>query len=219
MGRVVAALLRGDAPYATGSVINVDGGLSLPRDPDLQHIGPGAWGSGHRATACCTMTERLLVSEVRHVRSDDSGDVRDDGTAGGRTRETTVRAFVFTATGASGEHTPEEQGRLDAVQRRARRARKKKGITLVNSRADANLTIEVVSREQGEEPGGGYGGKSIAKMGDTIIRLHLKSGEEESDLKGMGQGTWGRAAKDAADRIVEWIARREPTRKKSAVGS
>ncbi len=31
VGRIVAALLRGDAPYATGSIINVDGGLSLPR--------------------------------------------------------------------------------------------------------------------------------------------------------------------------------------------
>lgn len=31
VARVVAALLRGDAPYATGSVITVDGGLSLPR--------------------------------------------------------------------------------------------------------------------------------------------------------------------------------------------
>ena len=31
VGRVVAALLRGDAPYATGSIIDVDGGLSLPR--------------------------------------------------------------------------------------------------------------------------------------------------------------------------------------------
>jgi 3-oxoacyl-[acyl-carrier protein] reductase len=31
VGRVVAALLRGDAPYATGSVITVDGGLSIPR--------------------------------------------------------------------------------------------------------------------------------------------------------------------------------------------
>jgi NAD(P)-dependent dehydrogenase (short-subunit alcohol dehydrogenase family) len=30
VGRVVAALLRGDAPYATGSVIHVDGGLALP---------------------------------------------------------------------------------------------------------------------------------------------------------------------------------------------
>jgi NAD(P)-dependent dehydrogenase (short-subunit alcohol dehydrogenase family) len=31
VGRVVAALARGDAPYATGSVIHVDGGLSIPR--------------------------------------------------------------------------------------------------------------------------------------------------------------------------------------------
>lgn len=31
VGRAVAALLRGDAPYATGSILNVDGGLSLPR--------------------------------------------------------------------------------------------------------------------------------------------------------------------------------------------
>ena len=31
VGRTVCALLRGDLPYATGSVIHVDGGLSLPR--------------------------------------------------------------------------------------------------------------------------------------------------------------------------------------------
>lgn len=31
VGRVVAALLRGDLPYSTGSVITVDGGLSIPR--------------------------------------------------------------------------------------------------------------------------------------------------------------------------------------------
>jgi NAD(P)-dependent dehydrogenase (short-subunit alcohol dehydrogenase family) len=31
VGRVVAAALRGDLPYATGSVILVDGGLTLPR--------------------------------------------------------------------------------------------------------------------------------------------------------------------------------------------
>jgi 3-oxoacyl-[acyl-carrier protein] reductase len=30
VGRAVAALLRGDLPYATGSIINVDGGLSIP---------------------------------------------------------------------------------------------------------------------------------------------------------------------------------------------
>jgi len=31
VGRLVAALARGDLAYATGSVINVDGGLSIPR--------------------------------------------------------------------------------------------------------------------------------------------------------------------------------------------
>ena len=31
IGRTVAALVRGDFPYATGSVIHVDGGLALPR--------------------------------------------------------------------------------------------------------------------------------------------------------------------------------------------
>ena len=133
----------------------------------------------------------------------------------GTDRETTVRAFVYTATGASGEHTPEEQGRLDAVRDMREALEKKKGITLVNTREDANLLIEVVGREQREDPGGGpFGGKAVTRMGDTIIRLHLKSGDQESDLKGLGQGTWGRAAKDAADRIVKWIARREPPRKK-----
>ncbi len=31
VGRAVAALVRGDLPYATGTVVTVDGGLSLPR--------------------------------------------------------------------------------------------------------------------------------------------------------------------------------------------
>ena len=31
VGRVVASLARGDVPYATGSVIHIDGGLSVPR--------------------------------------------------------------------------------------------------------------------------------------------------------------------------------------------
>src|SRR5437660_1517870 len=131
----------------------------------------------------------------------------------GADKVTSVRAYVFTATGASGQQA-EEQGRLDAVKDMREALGKKKGITLVDSRADANLLIEVVSREDRSEPGaaGPFGGKTVTRMGDTIIRLHLKSGDEESDLKGIGQGTWGRAAKDAADRVVKWIARREPPR-------
>jgi 3-oxoacyl-[acyl-carrier protein] reductase len=31
VGRAVASLIRGDMPYATGTIVNVDGGLSIPR--------------------------------------------------------------------------------------------------------------------------------------------------------------------------------------------
>jgi NAD(P)-dependent dehydrogenase (short-subunit alcohol dehydrogenase family) len=31
VGRAVAALVRGDVPYATGTIVNVDGGLAIPR--------------------------------------------------------------------------------------------------------------------------------------------------------------------------------------------
>ena len=31
VGRVVASLISGDMPYATGSVVHVDGGLAVPR--------------------------------------------------------------------------------------------------------------------------------------------------------------------------------------------
>ncbi len=31
VGKAVAALVRGDVPYATGTIIHVDGGLSIPR--------------------------------------------------------------------------------------------------------------------------------------------------------------------------------------------
>ena len=72
--------------------------------------------------------------------------------------------------------------------------------------------MEIVGREQKEAVQGPFGGKAITPLGDTIIRLHLRSGDHESDMKGMGQGTWGRAAKDAADRILKWIARWEPSR-------
>lgn len=135
--------------------------------------------------------------------------------AQGADKLTSVRAFVFTATSASGQATPEEQGRLDAVRDVREALAKKKGISIVADRASANLLVEVVGREQREEPQGGFGGKAITRMGGTIIRLHLKSGDAESDVKGMGQGTWGRAAKDAADRILKWIARREPARSKT----
>lgn len=125
---------------------------------------------------------------------------------------TSVRAYVFTDLSPSGERSAEEQGRLDAVREVKEALAKKKGISLVDRREDATLVVQITDREQGEEGQGPFGGKSITSFGDRIIRMHLSSGEHESDIKGSGQGTWGRAAKDAADRILKWIARYEPKR-------
>lgn len=126
---------------------------------------------------------------------------------------TSVRVFVFTAVAASGaERSQDERERLGAVDDMREALRHKKGITVVDEPSSANVQMEVLGREQRDESAGAFGGKSITRMGDTIIRLHVKSGDDEVDLKGMGQGTWGRAAKDAADRFMKWIARREPKR-------
>src|SRR5215203_2896237 len=125
---------------------------------------------------------------------------------------TSVRVFVFTATDMGVERSADEKDRLAAVADMREALEHKKGITVVRTRDESNVQMEVMGREQREEPTGSFGGKSITRMGDTIIRLRVKSGDDESELKGMGQGTWSRAAKDGADRFMKWIARREPKR-------
>jgi hypothetical protein len=126
-----------------------------------------------------------------------------------------VRVYVYTSQSASGQHTDEEKERLKAVDDMRDALRKKKGLAIVDDRSQADVLVEVVGREQREPPLGGFGGKTITPMGDTIIRVHTVWGEEQADLKGIGQGTWGRAAKDAADRILKWIARLEQKHKDS----
>jgi hypothetical protein len=118
-----------------------------------------------------------------------------------------VRVYVFTAQAAEGQRSDDEKGRLDSVRELREALERKKGLTIVSDRSDATVVVEVLGREEREGPMGGFGGKTVTRMGDTIIRVRVTSGREESDLKGIGQGTWGRAAKDAADRIVKWIGR------------
>ena|SRR5690349_8676925 len=125
---------------------------------------------------------------------------------------TSVRVYVYTETAANSTRSPEETERLGAVSDMRDALRRKKGITVVDDRTQANVEMEVLGRERREEPPGSFGGKSVTRMGDTIIRVRVKSGSEESELKGMGLGTWGRAANDAAERFLKWIARREPRR-------
>jgi hypothetical protein len=125
---------------------------------------------------------------------------------------TTVRVFVFTEMASGASRPADEPERVEAVADMRDALKRKKGITVVDDRVQANVHMEVTGRERRDEPAGSFGGKSVTRMGDTIIRLRVKSGDEETELKGMGLGTWGRAANDAADRFLKWIARREPKR-------
>ncbi len=129
---------------------------------------------------------------------------------------TTVRAYVFTDTSSTGAPSADEQGRIEGVRELKDALSKKKGISLVDRKEDATLLVEVTGREVQDESEGPFGGKKITSLGETILRFHLSSGGQESDLKGIGQGSPAHAAKDAADRILKWIARREPVRKSAS---
>ena len=115
------------------------------------------------------------------------------------------RVFVFTDT-KSTPPTEEEQGRLDSVRDVRVELGKKAGLVIVQSAEEATVLVEVIARER-REAGGGFGGASVTPLGDTMLRLHLKSGEHETDVKGVSPGTWGRAAKDAVDKAFKWIVR------------
>lgn len=122
------------------------------------------------------------------------------------------RVYVFTAEGTARQPTDEEKSRVDAVRELRDALAKKKELQVVDNRADADVIVEVMDREEQEGPEGGFGGKTITNMNNTIIRVRVShaSGGEPSELKGMGLGL-GRADKDLVDRIVKWVQRDEPS--------
>ncbi len=117
------------------------------------------------------------------------------------------RVFVFTVEPKERPPTEEEQGRLDSVRDVREALERKAGIVLVPTAAEAQVLVEVVGREKRDAPVGGFGGAGLTPPIETIDRLHLKLGEHEIDIKGVGPAYWARATKDAADRAVRWIAR------------
>jgi hypothetical protein len=117
------------------------------------------------------------------------------------------RVFVFTAEPKAAHPTDEEQGRLDSVRDVREVLEKKAGIVLVPTAAEAQVLVEVTGREEREAPLGGFGGTVLTKPIEAILRIHIKIGEHETDVKGSAKGYWSRAAKDAVDRALPWIAR------------
>jgi hypothetical protein len=125
------------------------------------------------------------------------------------------RVFVFTAEPKAETATEDEQGRLDSVKDVHDALAHKAGLTMVTSASEATVLVEVMQRER-TEAGGGFGGASVTPLGEVLIRLHLKFGEHETDIKGVSAGYWGRAAKDAADRAFKWIVRIDNMPKRGA---
>jgi hypothetical protein len=121
------------------------------------------------------------------------------------------RVFVYTAEAKDDVKTEEEQGRLDSVRDMREALNHNSKIVLVSDASAAQVLVEVVGREKREAPVGGFGGTVVTPLVETIVRLHVKFGEHETEIKGLGKAYWARAAKDAADRLVKWIMRMAAT--------
>jgi hypothetical protein len=131
-------------------------------------------------------------------------------------KRATIKVYVFTSLGASADRTEEEKGRLDAVREMRDAIAHQKGLTVVDEASQADVRVEVVNRETHDLGDGGFGGRKVTPLDEKIIRLHATWGDAQSDIKGIAPGYWGRAAKDAAERLRKWalrIAEQLPARK------
>jgi hypothetical protein len=66
------------------------------------------------------------------------------------------------------------------------------------------MVVEIVNREERDSAQGGFGGKSLTKFRETILRIRVKAGEDQSELKGIGRPSWAAAAKDVAKQLSSW---------------
>ena len=119
-----------------------------------------------------------------------------------------VRIFVFTAQAAESTSPDEaQQARRSAVKELKDQLRHKAGLSIVDDRSQADVVIEVIELEERDAGDGGFGGAKLTPLVNSILRLHLTAGENQTDIKGMGPGSGSRAAKDAADRVLKWVVR------------
>jgi len=121
-----------------------------------------------------------------------------------------TRVYVYTARAASGVVTEEEQERLDSVKDVSDALRRHSKVVLVSDANQAEVLVEVTGREKRDAPGGGFGGKVLTPPVEMIVRIRAVSGQDSVEIKGVGGAYWGRAAKDAAERLLKWITRVAP---------
>jgi hypothetical protein len=118
-----------------------------------------------------------------------------------------ARVYVFTAETAASPASTDRTEREEAVNDLRDALGKKKGISIVDDQADADVKIEVLKCEALDMGSGGFGGEAITPLDEKVIHLHAVSAVDQADFKGTAPGYWNRAAKDAADRLEKWIER------------
>jgi hypothetical protein len=116
-----------------------------------------------------------------------------------------VRVFVTTAQSADAAGSDEEKGRLEVVADLQELLRGKSQFALVQTAAEAGVVVEVLNREERDMAQGGFGGASLTKFRQTIVRTKVSAGADQSELKGVGQGSWKSAAKDLVERLSKWV--------------
>lgn len=131
--------------------------------------------------------------------------------APGREARPAPRVFVYTVETKDVVKNEEERGRLDSVRDVRDALGRSSKVVLVPDATTAQVLVEVVGREKRDGSLGGFGGTVVTPPIETIVRLRVTFGDHETEIKGVAQGYWGRAAKDAAERLVKWITRNAAT--------
>ena len=130
--------------------------------------------------------------------------------ARGGDKRAPVRVHVVTGDPVSGSEAATQSGLDDSTTDVREALARRKGIAIVPSADQAQVRIEVVDREERDSAQGGFGGTSVTKFRQTIVRLRIESGAAKSELKGIGQSSWKAAAKDAAERVSKWLESHPP---------
>jgi hypothetical protein len=132
------------------------------------------------------------------------------GMARAADKQAAIRVYVATGSATSGNDAATQSGLEDSTADLRQALAKRKGLTIVPTADEAQVRVEVFDREERDPAQGGFGGTSITKFRQTIVRLRIESGAAKSELKGIGQSSWKAAAKDAAERVSKWLESHPP---------